>query len=181
MKKTIFLSLILIFAAGFFTSCIQSEYFDPWVETEGYVVTTNKNNERTGKNEEFSEFIVGDHPEGYFVAVRYEHELLKIPYCTFEVQTPQTDIDHDIIYEFMTDPTKTVNFEITSQPYNDILGFIFYCDNDKVYIINNLYKLGYVEHTNKSSRSKGDVRFVIKVNGIQKLELEMDRTMNTPY
>ena len=162
MKKTLFLSLILIFAAGFFTSCIQpdSVYWEDWKITEGYMILTEENSTERVFVPYSSSIQDKSHP-----ATMYEHSFTKRPYTKFTVQTWDKD---KIEY---TDETRPSFFYITNKPYL-LNGFIFYCDdsNDKLYVINTLYnneekQKKLKDHVDKYY-SNADYRFLISVEGI---------------
>ena len=170
-NKTL-ITICTIFAAlTLFTSCgepSESVYYEPWFETEGYVIT--KTNERTG-TKSFVSFEEGTPPEGTSIAVQYDHSWIKNPRCTFYVQKLTTDLDNDIVDEFVTDDTKTDTFTIINKPYDRNTGFIFWCDAERVYVVNNLYSYGF---SDAPSSKKAQYRFIISINGIKRLELYMN-------
>ena len=178
MKKSIFLISILIILTCLFSSCIpdsNSIYWDPWVDTEGYV--TRRKTGRTD-NSSFVSFEEGTPPEGSYIAVRYEHAYDRRPYCSFDVYKRETDIDKDIVEEFVKQDDKSDDFIISKTPYDKIQGFVFYCDDNTVYIINDLYQYGYRETT----ENKADTHFKIRVSGIRTLDLYMKHVKsNLPY
>ena len=67
---------------------------------------------------------------------------------------------------------------------NSHTGFIFYCDDEYVYVINNLYSLNYVEHDD-DPKNKAECRFEISITGIkQPIKIDMDyytSKENKPY
>ncbi|MBR6340563.1 MAG: hypothetical protein IKR64_01545 [Treponema sp.] len=184
MKKTIIFGMILLLSAGLFMGCIDSPSYDiysePWFETEGYVIS--KMSERTNSLV-FVSFEEGTPPEGSKIAVRHEHTYFNRPRCTFEVQKRTTnvtnDFDHDDeLYSLVTDDSKTDNFIITNKPYDKNKGFTFWCDDDTVYVVNNLYELGY---TDAKSSGTAQYCFKIKINGIKELKLYMNYNSSQPY
>ena len=183
MKKTCLLSILLI---GFLTICLSgcgssdSVYWEDWFDTVGYVEKSAVINERTGETDSSSKFISGPHPEGVSIAVRHEHKYTKSLSCTFKVKKLTNDIANDIVNELVEDTTKTKRFSIPRNAnFEKIEGFIFYCDDEYVYVVNNLYDK-YVEHTNVYTNPQ--YRFEISINGIQRLTIDMDLKQNSlPY
>ena len=118
MKASRFFGFISLFAVlTLFTACGgggTSVYWDPWYETEGYVVSTTS--ERTDTMN-FVKFVEGEHPEDQTIAVRHEHSYTMRPRCTFEVKKLTTDVENNIVDEFVTDDQYTRNFTITNKPY----------------------------------------------------------------
>ena len=185
MKKTCLISLIILgLATVLLSSCGSSDsvYYEDWFETNGYVETeATYANERTGQTTTKSTFIAGDHPEGVSIAVRHEHRYSKSLSCTFRVKTIQTDLENDIIEELREDTSKTKRFTIpTNSTFEKIDGFIFYCDDEYVYVVNNLYKYGYRDHTNKYTNPQ--YRFEVSISGLPRLTIDMDHVGNVlPY
>lgn len=175
MKK-IFFAVLSILVISLFSSCIInssgntsdkiSVYSEPWFDTEGYVIS--KKSERTN-NDVFVSFEEGEHPEGEYVAVRYEHSYVNRPRCTFEVQKLTTDVDKNIVSEYITDSTKTENFIISKTPETKIQGFVFWCDEDTVYVVNDLYRYGYSD----AKAGTAQYKFKITINGIKTLPIYM--------
>ena len=149
MRKALFLSgiifvLFLISCGGYYYD--DDYYYSDWEETEGYVISTTEYNERTKKTITTDEFIAGPHPDDQIIAVQYKHKYDKSRklYCEFLVKTyVEEDIANDIVNEFVTDEKKSADFTITKKMDNSHTGFIFYCDDEYVYVINNLYSLNY--------------------------------------
>ena len=166
-------------------SVSNSVYWEDWFETEGYVKTTSAADERTGGSHVSAVFVPGPHPEDAKIAVRHEHKYTRTPItCTFKVQKLTTDLDNDIVDEYVTDEALTKRFSITKTPFTKIVGFMFYCDDEYVYVVNDLYKYNYVDHSNSNPRIKAEYRFYISINGMQNLKLDMDYKVtqsNKPY
>ena len=193
MRKALFLSgiifvLFLISCGGYYYDD-EDYYKSDWEETEGYVISTEDYNERTGKTTTIDEFIEGSHPKDKKIAVQYKHKYDKSRtsrlYCEFLVKTVQDDIDKGIVQEFVTDEKKSADFTITKKMDNSHTGFIFYCDDEYVYVINNLYSLNYVEHDDDDPKNKAECRFEISITGIkQPIKIDMDyytSKENKPY
>ena len=186
-KQTMILTVIIGFIALTLTGCgdfnTDSSYWEDWFDTVGYVEVSNEINERTGEIDSNSKFIAGKHPEDVAIAVRHEHKYTNSLSCTFKVKKLTTDLKNDIIDELKEDSSLTKRFSIPKNTsFEKIEGFIFYCDDEYVYVVNNLYKDGYVEHT--STRSNPELRFEISINGLPKLTIDMDykpKVDNKPY
>ena len=183
MKKIIFVFVIAFIFTMMFSACGNYFYDNDdntnygWEETEGYVETTTIKNERTGKDTTTYKFVSGTHPDDKSIAVLYKHKYnnRRTPYCRFVVKTVKTDIANDIVNEFVIDNDKSKDFTITTKQYTDAKGFIFYCDDDYIYVINNLFSMNYLEHDDSNPKNKADCRFEISITGISKyLTIDMD-------
>lgn len=182
-------TIIAAFAGIFLSSCGASDsvYCEDWFETNGYVIEGTVLNPRTGQTDNNSEFVAGVIPDGETVAVRYEHTYNpeRSLSCTFKVYKLTTDEDREIVDELIEDPNLTKRFTIPrSGNFEKIEGFIFYCDpaSNMVYVVNNLYKDKYVDHSNY--RKNPEYRFEISINGIRRLTIDMNyqtTTNNRPY
>ena len=192
MKKLFLLSSITFLFLTLFSSCgdfINNDdiYNSEWEEIEGYVDAKTEKNERTGKDTTTYTFVSGTHPEDKSIAVLYRHKYDKnrTPYCDFIVKTVQNDIDKGIVYEYVEDKDKSDDFKITKTQYTQNTGFIFYCDDEYINVINNLYSLKYLEHDDPNPKNKAEYRFEISISGIyDKLIFEMDYQIskeNKPY
>lgn len=182
-KHSLFLVVLIGFVVFGLSSCggspSNSVYWEDWFESVGYVETSNNVNERTGEKSN-SKFIAGNHPEGVAIAVRHEHRYTNSLSCTFRVKTLQTDKDNGIVDELIEDASLTKRFTIPKNAnFEKIEGFIFYCDEEYVYVVNNLYKSGYLEHTN--TRTNPEYRFEISVSGLPRLTIDMDYKPKTEY
>lgn len=187
MKKYgLFLAVLIGFVVFGLSSCgssaSNSVYWEDWFETVGYVEVSSDVNERTGETAN-SKFVAGNHPEGVSIAVRHEHRYTNSLSCTFKVKKLTTDAENDIVDELVEDTALTKRFSIPrNSNFEKIEDFIFYCDDEYVYVVNNLYKDGYVEHTNP--RTNPQYRFEISVSGLPRLTIDMDykpKVDNRPY
>ena len=195
MKKLLLLSGIALIFTLMFSGCgnyifddDEDDYrYSGWEETEGYVEATTTKNERTGKDTTTYRFVSGTHPDDKTIAVLYKHKYDKrrTPNCNFIVKTVQTDLDHDIVNEYVKDDDKSDYFTITSNQYTKKTGFIFYCDDEYIYVINNLFSLNYLEHDDSNQKNKAECRFEIIISRISKnLRIDMDYNKsqnNKPY
>ncbi len=176
MKKLLILFSSLLIFACIFTSCIDpnSPYFEDWTETEGYAVTKISNNGRTDENTlSFESFIATKTiPEGQTIAVCYQHALgsSKHPYCTITVEEPQTDIDKAIVEEYVE--TKKERIYVSENAKFIFDGIIIYCDNEFVYVINDLYKYNYRDHT--KTRPKAQYHIEIFISGMKHLDFYLN-------
>lgn len=173
MKKIFLLSLIFVLAATLFTGCIinadstgtnSNPKYKAWKRTEGYMILEEGANERHFVA--YSSTIQDKSHE----ATLYEHEYIKSPYTTLLIQEWDKD---NIRYQ-----TKRTNkLTITNKP-TEINGFIFYAEDDTLYIINTLYNNETVQkklriHEDKYTRA--NYRFIIEVDGINdQIEILMD-------
>ncbi len=185
-NKTLLIILSVFASLTLFTGCIinpsKSTYFEPWFDTEGYVVYTQ--NQRNN-NKTFSEFVESNNiPEGEKLAVKWEHvkkEDSSRVWCSFKAYARETDIDKGIVKDFVEQEDKSKSsIRITSVPYENIQGFILYSDDENVYIINDLYKLGYKE---VQYARDADVKFVFDVTGMLNLTIYMkyEQPKTRPY
>ena len=183
-NKTMIIILSVLTVITLFTGCIdpsKSTYFDPWFDTEGYVVYTQsqRTNDKT-----FSEFVESNNiPDGEKFAVKWEHikkEGTSKPWCTFKYYKRVTDAEAGYAYELVEQEDKTKSFRVTTDPYESLEGFIIYCDDENVYVINNLYKFGYKDVRNERD---AEFKFVFDVYGMKYLTLYMalDNTSTKPY
>ena len=185
-NKLFIISITVLAALTLFTGCIidssKSTYFEPWHDTEGYVVYT-KNQRNT--EELFSDFVETNKiPDGEKLAVKWEHvkkEGTSRIWCSFKSYARETNIEEGTVYEFVEqEDNSRSSIKITSTPYENLKGFILYSDDENVYIINDLYKLGYKE---VQYARDADVKFVFDVTGMLNLTIYMkyEQPKTRPY
>lgn len=184
MKKT---GLISAIAIGLFTlmlcGCGPTTYFESWYDENGYVeITEEPNSDPRYEPIKTYEFIPYTNPKtiNKDLVVRWDHSYGSSNLeCKFEVQKVENDPANGIAYQFTTFYSK--NFILTSNFYTKIDGFYFYRDRDRVYVLNDMYRYGYYDHT---GYDQGKRRFKISINGMKPLEIEMDypnNITNNPY
>lgn len=171
MKKTLGLLISIILVSGFFVGCGSSNngdspYLESWYKIEGYVV-----NDENGK---FVEFVEGtkNKPAETPIAYKYEHRYKDNP-PTY-VLTPQKWNEANIIYE---DIEKSYRYSFSKTPLviNDL---IFYCDNERVIVINNKYK----DYRDKERRDDDEYRFKIRVYSIaDELDFKMVKNSSAKW
>lgn len=169
MKKTIFLSVLFVLTAGLFTGCIDvpdTPYWKDWKITEGYMIKDDDSEQR-----HFVAYNSSIQDKSH-EATLYEHEFIKRPYATLIIQEwNNTEIEYKDV--------KQNSFNITNKPY-ELNGFIFYCENDRIYIINTLFNYeakGKKFKTHQDKFSPADYRFIIEVTGIaEDIKILMDDT-----
>ena len=167
MKKIYTLSLFLIFTACLFTGCIiapddfsnnSNIKYKAWKQTEGYMVKEEGSEER-----HFVAWSSSIQDKSH-QAMMYEHEYIKSPYTVLYVQ----EWDKDNIEYKTVSNTKNNSFTITNKPVEKN-GFIFYTQDDNIYIINTLYNSDTMQRKlriHDDKYSKADYRFKIEVDGI---------------
>lgn len=176
MKKHFILFISALLVTCVFTSCIDpdSTYFDDWTETEGYAVTKSVNNGRSDENSlSFESFVpTNTIPEDQTIAVCYKHALgsSKHPYCTITVEEPQTNIEEDIVDEYVE--TKKERIYVSESAKFIFEGIIIYCDDEFVYVINDLYKYNYRDHT--KTKPKAQYHIEIFVRGMKPLDFYLN-------
>ena len=165
MKKSIFVFTTILMVT-LFSGCIingntqPSYYMESWDSTDGYVVVDEEGN--------FSEFKSGtkDKPANQSKAVMYEHRYNSSSGYPTYILTPQNWNDENIEYENIE---SAYRFSFSKKPRN-INGFIFYCDDENIYIINNKYDV----YRDKERRDNDEYRFKIRVYGVKdELEFKM--------
>ena len=175
MKKVIFLSLIYILISSLLTGCIinadessinSNPKYKAWKRTEGYMI------KEEGSEERYFVAYSSSIQDKTHEATLYQHEYEKDPYTTLSVQEWDKD---NIKYTTIT----TNRLTITNKP-NEINGFIFYEEDNTLYIINTLYNYEKKQKRLKmhdDTYTRADYRFIIEVNEINDpIEILMDDT-----
>lgn len=175
----ILITICTIFAAlTLFVSCGESDsvYSESWFDKTGYVTFINDPYE----GQIIENFYAGSIPDDVTnaqYAKRYSHRYIKSPTCRLNIQNWVVKISNDedgndkIGYETV----KTYKFQISSTPVY-VGGLWFSCDENNVYVYNTLYNYGY---TNKKAGSptEKDYRFIVDINGICDLQIEMTESV----
>ena len=169
MKKTFIISsLICILTLSLFTACGSSNpsYWEAWKSVDGYMILDSEG-ATTRHFEPYSPNITDKSHE----AKMYTHSYSREPYLSFTVQEWDSV---NIEYKDVT----TNRFTISNKP-KELNGFLFYKDDETIYIVNTLFnndEMNLKLRLHENNYTSADYRFIIDVDGIyDDIEILMDK------
>ncbi len=172
-KRFLITALIITFVTLFLSGCADSVYSEDWYVTPGYI--EYEQDQFSLDSIVYKGFTKGTNPtsDRRVLAKKWEHSYDTTPrgYFIEEKWNPAT-LEYDEMIKYPIKITKDID------DYT-VPGIIYYCDDKDVYIINNKYRFDLWDHKDKTKNS--DYRFVIDINGIRDLVIQMDYQPSSIY
>lgn len=173
MKKNIFIALgFLLVSLVIFTGCEpNSNYWDDWEETGGWLKVTHERNQYYNNDDIKVTFNTEKQSEDDINVYLHKHRYTNSRiHCDYEVEkyNGETFIDFD---------SDEFYINKNSVEYLEEDNFYIWRDDEYVYVANSniakmyYYEPGYLRH--------GDFRFKFKFTGINELRFEMKRKNQT--